>query len=88
MTWYVYIVRTLCGKLYTGITTDTERRFKEHAMMYQNKQGKGAKFFRGHCPEAIVYTERSDDRSSASKRESSIKKMPAQVKRDLIEGSD
>lgn len=37
--WTVYIIQATTGKLYTGITTDLERRLK----MHQNK--KGARFF-------------------------------------------
>ena len=29
-TWWLYIVETESGKLYTGITTDVNRRFNEH----------------------------------------------------------
>ena len=40
--WYVYIVRASDETLYTGITTDLERRLAEH------QSGKaGAKYFRG-----------------------------------------
>jgi putative endonuclease len=88
MAWYVYIIKTDCDKLYTGISTDTMRRFSEHEQMYKDKQGKGAKFFRGHSPKEIVYTEVCEDRSSASKRESGIKKMSVALKRALIESSD
>jgi predicted GIY-YIG superfamily endonuclease len=38
--WFVYIVEAENGHLYTGITTDLERRFNQH----QSKQG-GARFF-------------------------------------------
>jgi putative endonuclease len=69
--WYVYIIQTEKGVLYTGITTDIERRFSEH--LFESK--KGAKFFRGSVPEKIVYQEVCDSRSMASKREAQIKKM-------------
>lgn len=69
--WYVYIIQTEKGVLYTGITTDIERRFSEH--LFESK--KGAKFFRGSVPEKIVYQEVCDSRSTASKREAQIKKM-------------
>lgn len=76
--WYLYIIETTSGKLYTGITTDLERRFKQH------KTGKGAKFFHKNIPKKIVYTEEHPDRSLASKRECAIKKMTRKAKLALI----
>lgn len=78
--WYVYIVRASDQSLYTGITTDPERRFAEH------QSGKaGAKYFRGRTASEMVYLEASTDRSSASKREAQIKKMSRLEKLVLIE---
>jgi len=79
--WFVYIVETEKGVLYTGITTDVERRFSEHC-----DSKKGAKFFRGHKPKKVVYRETCKDRSTASKREYEIKKMTRDKKLKLIEG--
>jgi putative endonuclease len=77
--WFVYIISTASGKLYTGITKDLERRFTEHAT---NK--KGARFFHFSTAEALVYQESHPDRSSASKRECEIKKMSRKEKLALI----
>lgn len=82
--WYVYIIQTQCGKLYTGITTNIERRFQEHCDVYDARDTKGAKFFRGHKPEAVVYSEECNDRSGASKRECQIKAMRKQKKLALF----
>jgi len=82
--WFVYIVETCCGKLYTGITTDVERRFNEHRDVFSIGASKGAKFFRGKEPKQIVYRETCESRSDASKREYSIKKMTALKKRQLF----
>jgi putative endonuclease len=79
--WFVYIIKSSDGFLYTGITTDVERRFREHQGVLGN--GKGAKFFRGRRPEAIVYTEAQDNRSAASRREAEIKKMSVSAKKAL-----
>ncbi len=77
--WWVYIIRTERGPLYTGITTDIERRFKQH------KSGKGgAKFFRGQIPGEVVFREMHPTRSSALKREASIKRLTRREKLDLI----
>lgn len=64
--------------LYTGITTDVERRYKQHLA------GQGAKYFRGRAPSRLVYLENHHDRSSASRREAEIKKMSAENKRQLL----
>jgi len=86
ISWYVYIIETDSGLLYTGITTDLERRFAEH----QGKAGKnkGAKFFRGKKAKVIRYAESAADRSLASKREYEIKRLSALDKRKLFESSN
>jgi putative endonuclease len=65
--------------LYTGITTDLERRLAEHKEGY-----KGAKFFSLSRPEKIVFQESHPNRASATKRESEIKKMSREEKLGLI----
>ena len=58
------------GSYYTGITTDLDRRFREHL------EGRsGARYFRGRKPTGVVYTETGHCRSSALKREAAIKKL-------------
>jgi len=78
MDWQVYIILCSDDSLYTGITTDTERRFAQHLA------GTGAKYFRGRAPLRLVYRENGHDRSSASRREAEIKGLRAQEKRQLI----
>lgn len=77
--WFVYIIETENGKLYTGITTDVERRFEEH-----KNDPKGAKFTKANPPKEILFTEEHPDRSSASKREAQIKKLSRPQKLILI----
>ena len=79
MGWYVYMIRSSDGSLYTGITTDVQRRFNEHC-----SPEKGARFFRGRKPLEVVYTEPHADRSSALRRESVIKKLSRGEKIELI----
>lgn len=67
--WVVYIIQCADDTLYTGITTDMERRFKEHT------SGEGAKYTRGRTPLKLVYTELCTSRSQASKREYEIKQL-------------
>lgn len=81
MQWFVYIIRASDGRLYTGITTDVQRRFDEHG-----RPGKGARFFRGRRPVKVVYTETHPDRSSALKREAAIKNLNRDEKVELAEG--
>lgn len=82
MTWFVYIIETTSGKLYTGITKDIERRFNEHL-----NSKKGAKFFRLNTPKKVVYEEKFKDRSEASKREWQIKQLSRKEKDNLIHSS-
>lgn len=78
--WEVYIIETTSGKLYTGITTDLDRRFQAHL-----EGSKGARFFRFSRPRAIVFREKQPNRSKATRREIQIKKMSRQRKWALIE---
>lgn len=81
--WFVYMIETECGALYTGITTDVERRFAEHEAVKQGGR-LGAKYFRSRTPRRLVYTETCDCRSSASKREYEIKALSRKQKQALI----
>ncbi|MDD2586632.1 MAG: GIY-YIG nuclease family protein [Syntrophomonadaceae bacterium] len=75
---YVYILRCRDGSLYTGYTTDINRRVKEH------NQGTGSKYTRSRLPVECVYTEELVTRSEALKREAAIKKLTHQQKEILI----
>ena len=77
MNWQVYIIHCSDGSFYTGITTDLERRFRQHA------SGHGAKYFRGRQPLHIVYHEQGHSRSSAASREAQIKTMSRTEKMKL-----
>lgn len=78
-TWKLYILRCADGTLYTGITTDVARRFREHS------SGKGAKYTRGRGPLELVYQEDCGDKSAASRREWEIKQLPREEKLKMIE---
>lgn len=82
--WWVYMVETTCHCLYTGITTDVERRFLEHRSVFHDGATKGAKYFRSREPKGIVFKEPCESRSEASKREYEIKKMSKKQKLGLI----
>jgi putative endonuclease len=79
MNWQVYIIRCSDDSLYTGITTDIERRLSQHG----GRRG-GARYFRGRRPERLVYLESGHTRSTAGRREVAIKKMNRAQKIRLI----
>ncbi len=76
--WYLYILRCKDGTLYTGITTDVEKRLEAH------RAGRGAKYTRGRTPLELVYRENCGTHSQALKREVEIKKLTRQEKQNLI----
>jgi len=80
--WVVYIIRADDDLLYTGITTDLARRWRQHS-----QQRGGAKFFRGRKPAALVYIEKGHDRSSASRREAAIKQLARPAKELLLQAA-
>ncbi len=74
--WYVYILRCADGTLYTGVTTDLERRLREH-----NAGGRlGARYTRARRPVELIHQETAGNRSEAGKREAAIKKLPRDAK--------
>lgn len=79
MRWVVYMLRCVDGSLYTGITTQLDRRLHEH-----NHSPKGARYTRHRRPVELVYSERHPSRSAASKREAAIKKLPRREKESLL----
>lgn len=80
--WYLYLVRTASGSLYTGITTDVERRFAEH----QSGAPKGARSLRGKGPLTLAFQATAGDRSRALKLEWQVKRWPKARKEALISG--
>ena len=78
--WHVYLIRTKMGQLYTGVTQDVPRRFKEH----QKEGGKGAKYLKGKKPLKLVFHKKIGSRSQALKTEAQIKKWPKKKKEALI----
>jgi len=78
MHWQIYIILCSDNSLYTGITTDVERRLRQHAT------GRGAKYLRGRQPLELVYLENGHTRSSAGRREAEIKRMKRDEKHLLI----
>lgn len=81
-TWKLYILRCGDGSLYTGITTDLDRRLEAH------RAGTGAKYTRGRGPLTLVYAEECVDHSGALRRECQIKALTRAEKEALICGEN
>lgn len=75
---YTYIVECRDGTLYTGWTTDLEKRIKAH------NTGKGAKYTKNRAPVRLVYYEEFETKQEALKREYAIKQLSRKDKLDLI----
>lgn len=77
--YWVYMLTCGDGSLYTGITTEPERRLREH------NSGKGAKYTRCRLPVVLSYLEEAPDRASASRREWELKQLSRTEKLKLTE---
>lgn len=76
---HTYILRCADDTLYTGITTDLERRIGEH-----NHSHLGASYTRGRRPVTLVRSQAHSSRSDASKAEYKIKHLSKKEKQVLI----
>ena len=79
MKYYIYIVRCNDNSLYTGITTDLQRRLHEH-----NETKKGAKYTRSRRPVSLSYSQLIGSRSEAQREEFRIKRLTKVKKENLI----
>jgi putative endonuclease len=79
---FVYVLRCSDDTLYTGYTTDVQRRVDEH------DAGEGAKYTRGRTPVELVHVESYDSRSDAMSREHEIKSYTRARKERLIAESE
>lgn len=75
---YTYMVECSDGSLYTGYTTDLERRTKMH------NTGKGAKYTRSRLPVHLVYYEIYETKQQAMQREYQLKKLTREKKMKLV----
>ena len=82
--YYIYIIKCEGELLYTGITTDVERRMDEHF----GRTEKCAKFTRSHKAVSLEALWSAGDRSLASKLEYSIKRLTKAQKLRLIACND
>ncbi|MEH6445138.1 MAG: GIY-YIG nuclease family protein [Oceanospirillaceae bacterium] len=81
--WFTYLLRCADDTLYAGVTTDCQRRVKEH----NGLQKGGARYTQARRPVVMVWFEQSMNRSEACKREAQIKKYPRAKKIALIESA-
>jgi UV DNA damage endonuclease len=80
--WVVYMLRCADGSLYTGITNDLLQRMKKH------NAGTASRYTRSRLPVKLVYEERSENRSLATKRELAIKSLSRIAKEALIQAAN
>jgi putative endonuclease len=76
--WHLYLVRCRDGSLYTGISTDVDRRFKAH------QAETGAKYLKGRGPLELVYREKIGDKRLAHRVEHLVKRWAKSKKERLV----
>ena len=76
--WFIYLVRTGAGSLYAGISTDPERRLRQH------QSGKGARALRGKGPLALVWRQGVADKGEALRLEYRLKQQSKAFKERLV----
>jgi putative endonuclease len=79
--WFCYLLECADGTLYAGITTAVDRRLSAHNL------GSASKYTRARRPVRVVHTEAWPDRSSATRRELALKKLPRAAKQALVRKS-
>ena len=77
--YFVYILQCSDNTFYTGITTNLERRVKEH-----NTSKIGAKYTKVRRPVKLIYSKEFNNRSEASVEEARIKKLTRTEKINFI----
>ena len=76
---YTYIVECADGTLYTGWTTNVQKRVKAH-----NEEKSGAKYTKAKRPVKLVYYEGYETKEEAMRREYAIKQQTRKQKLELI----
>ncbi|WP_421850111.1 GIY-YIG nuclease family protein [Marinomonas sp.] len=80
--WSLYMIKTRMNTLYTGITTDVDRRFKEHS----GSSKRSARYLKGKGPLELVWYQSVGSKSNALVLEYQVKKLNRRQKLSLIEG--
>ena len=81
--WYLYLIRCRDSTLYTGISTDVDRRLAQH----QGEGNAGSKYLKGRGPLSLVFQEKLGSKSLALKVERRVKRMSKARKEKLIKVS-
>ncbi|MFB9158773.1 GIY-YIG nuclease family protein [Chromobacterium violaceum] len=76
--WFLYVLRCADGALYTGVSTDVARRYRQH------QAGKGARYTRLNPPLAVELVIEYPDRSAALRAEHAFKRLSAAAKWDFL----
>ena len=76
--WFIYMVRTASGLLYTGISTDPVRRLRQH------QSGKGARALRGKGPLTLAWQQAVGEKGMALRLEYRLKQQSKAFKEQLI----
>ncbi|HBW8540979.1 TPA: GIY-YIG nuclease family protein [Klebsiella pneumoniae] len=82
MCWFLYLIRTADNRLYTGITTDVPRRFRQH------QAGKGAKALRDKGDLQLAFSHEVGEHSLALRLEYRVKQLTKREKERLVAGED
>ncbi len=81
--WHLYMVRCADGSVYTGVSTDVERRWKEH----QRGGSRAARYLRTRRPVDLIFSAMIGDKSAALRAEHAIKQLAKQQKEALAGGA-
>jgi predicted GIY-YIG superfamily endonuclease len=80
--WSLYILECGDGSFYTGVTTDVDRRLREH------QAGTASRYTRTRRPVVLAYREECGSRSQSLARECAVKSMSRRRKKELISGEN
>ncbi len=77
--WYLYVVSCSDGSLYTGVTTNLDRRVREH-----NTGKRGAKYTKTRRPVKLLWSKEYESRSEAQSAEYKFKQLFRAQKLQII----
>ena len=80
--WHLYMVRCADGSVYTGISTDVQRRWKEH----QRGGARAARYLRTRRPVDLIFSAMIGERGAALRAEHAIKQLEKSQKEALAKG--
>jgi putative endonuclease len=79
--WSVYIIRTIDNRLYSGVSTDVSRRYREHL----SGGVRAAKYLKAHRPQSLAFCLPVGSRSLAQKVEYRLKQLSRAQKERVIQ---